>query len=137
MTWALPVVAGCLLAFAAVAGRLRGTPITAPIVFSTLGLLLGTLMLDVIDLDVAGEAVKLLAEVTLALVLFVDASTVDFSALRRTAAIPERLLGIGLPLDDRRRLRHRPARPGGPPVARGPAPRRDARPHRRRPGRPW
>ena len=39
-----------------------------------------------------------LAEATLAVVLFADASRVDLRALRRDAAVPARLLGIGLPL---------------------------------------
>jgi len=43
-------------------------------------------------------AVKILAEVTLILVLFVDASTLDLRKLKRDRALPVRLLGIGLPL---------------------------------------
>ena len=39
-----------------------------------------------------------LAEITLALVLFTDASRIDLSCLRREGSIPLRLLGIGLPL---------------------------------------
>ena len=39
-----------------------------------------------------------LAEVTLTLVLFADASQIDVGALRREYAVPLRLLGIGLPL---------------------------------------
>jgi NhaP-type Na+/H+ or K+/H+ antiporter len=42
--------------------------------------------------------VKILAELTLILVLFVDASTLDLQKLRRERALPIRLLGIGLPL---------------------------------------
>ena len=38
------------------------------------------------------------AEATLALVLFCDASRIDPTMLRREAAVPARLLGIGLPL---------------------------------------
>ncbi|WP_068276558.1 cation:proton antiporter [Aldersonia kunmingensis] len=98
MTWALPAIAGALLVFAMVSGRLAGTPITPPIVFTIAGLLLGTQFADVIDVEVAGESVKLLAEVTLGLVLFADASKVNVSALRSEIMIPERLLGIGLPL---------------------------------------
>jgi NhaP-type Na+/H+ or K+/H+ antiporter len=42
--------------------------------------------------------VRTLAEATLALVLFSDASRIDLGALRRTVGVPVRLLGIGLPL---------------------------------------
>ncbi|MHC6214349.1 cation:proton antiporter [Rhodococcus ruber] len=98
MTWALPAIAGILLAFAAISGRVAGTPITAPIVFTAGGLLVGGEAAGLIDVDAASETVKLLAEVTLALVLFSDASRVDLSALRTEISLPARLLGLGLPL---------------------------------------
>ena len=39
-----------------------------------------------------------MAEATLALVLFCDASRIDLKHLRRSVGVPARLLGIGLPL---------------------------------------
>ncbi|WP_017681548.1 cation:proton antiporter [Rhodococcus ruber] len=98
MTWALPAIAGILLVFAAISGRVAGTPITAPIVFTAGGLLVGGQAAGLIEVDAASETVKLLAEVTLALVLFSDASRVDLSALRTEISLPARLLGLGLPL---------------------------------------
>ena len=98
MTWALPTIAIALLAYAAVSGRLEGTPITAPMVFTAVGLLVGADTLGLVDPAVSGEAVKLLAEATLALVLFGDASRIDLRALREEVSIPARLLGLGLPL---------------------------------------
>lgn len=98
MTWALPTIALALLGYAAVSGRLEGTPITAPIVFTAVGLLVGVDALDLVDPSVSGEPVKLLAEATLALVLFGDASRIDLAALREEVSIPARLLGLGLPL---------------------------------------
>ncbi|NHU49535.1 sodium:proton antiporter, partial [Rhodococcus sp. A14] len=74
MTWALPTIAALLLAYAAISGRIAGTPITAPILFTAGGLILGANALGLIDVHAGAEAVKLLAEVTLALVLFSDAS---------------------------------------------------------------
>ena len=41
---------------------------------------------------------RALAEATLALVLFCDASRIDLGRLRREVGVPLRLLGIGLPL---------------------------------------
>jgi NhaP-type Na+/H+ or K+/H+ antiporter len=55
-------------------------------------------VLALLDLQVRGEQVKLLAEITLTLVLFADASRISLRALRREFAVPLRLLGIGLPL---------------------------------------
>jgi len=96
--WALPTIALALLGFAAVSGRLEGTPITGPMVFTTIGLLVGADTLGLVDPTVSSEAVKLLAEATLALVLFGDASRIDLRALRDEVSIPARLLGLGLPL---------------------------------------
>jgi NhaP-type Na+/H+ or K+/H+ antiporter len=96
--WALPTIALALLGFAAVSGRLDGTSITGPMVFTAFGLLVGADALGLVDPRVSGEAVKLLAESTLALVLFGDASRIDLRALRDEVSIPARLLGIGLPL---------------------------------------
>lgn len=98
MTWALPAIAGMLLVFAAISGRVMGTSITAPIVFVAGGLILGAEALGLADLHVGAEVVRLLAEVTLALVLFSDASRVNLPTLRTTISLPARLLGIGLPL---------------------------------------
>jgi NhaP-type Na+/H+ or K+/H+ antiporter len=96
--WALPTIALALLGYAAVSGRLEGTPITAAMVFTAVGLLVGADTLGLVDPAVSSEAVKLLAEATLALVLFGDASRIDLAALRDEVSIPARLLGIGLPL---------------------------------------
>jgi NhaP-type Na+/H+ or K+/H+ antiporter len=96
--WALPTIALALLAFASVSGRLDGTPITGPMVFTAVGLLVGADTLGLVDPSVSSEAVKLLAEATLALVLFGDASRIHLGALRDEVSIPARLLGIGLPL---------------------------------------
>jgi sodium/hydrogen antiporter len=98
MHWALAVVSLTLLAFAAISGRIAGTPITAPMVFTAVGLILGSEALGLLEPAPAGETVKLLAEATLAMVLFADASRIDVRALRGEASVPARLLGIGLPL---------------------------------------
>ncbi len=97
VTWALPAISGILLVFAAISGRVAGTPLTAPMVFTVGGLVLGAQATGLMDLEATSETVKLLAEITLALVLFSDASRVNLIALRAEIALPARLLGIGLP----------------------------------------
>ena len=67
-------------------------------VFVTVGLLVGPEVLGEIDLDSSSGTVRTLAEATLALVLFCDASRIDLGQLRREFGVPVRLLGIGLPL---------------------------------------
>jgi NhaP-type Na+/H+ or K+/H+ antiporter len=96
--WQLAVLALVLLGYAAVSGRLDGTWITAAMIFTGTGLLLGVDALGLVDPSATGVAVKTLAEATLAVVLFSDASRIDLGALKRTLGIPTRLLGIGLPL---------------------------------------
>ena len=98
MHWQLAAVAAALLAYAAVSGRLEGTWLTAPMVFTAAGLVLGVEALGLVDPDADGLAVKVLAEATLAVVLFSDASRIDLRALRSELGVPARLLGIGLPL---------------------------------------
>jgi sodium/hydrogen antiporter len=98
MEWALALLALALLGVAAVSRRLSGTPITPAMVFVGFGLLVGREVLDVVDLSSSSAAVRALAEATLALVLFSDASRIDLGALGRTVGLPVRLLGIGLPL---------------------------------------
>jgi NhaP-type Na+/H+ or K+/H+ antiporter len=96
--WGLTTLALALLAVAAVSRRLSGTPITPAIVFVSIGLLVGPKVLDAVDIPSTSATVRALAEATLALVLFSDASRVDLGQLRRGISVPVRLLGIGLPL---------------------------------------
>ena len=96
--WQLVTIAVILLGFAAVSRRIEGTPITAPMLFTVAGLIVGVDALGLVDPSATGVQVKVLAEATLAVVLFSDASRIDLTALRRSLGIPARLLGIGLPL---------------------------------------
>ncbi len=92
------VVALAVLAFGLLAGRLQGTPITMPMVFTAAGLLLGPGVLGVIHFDVANETISVLAEAALTVVLFTDASRMDLRTVWREHSLALRLLGIGLPL---------------------------------------
>jgi NhaP-type Na+/H+ or K+/H+ antiporter len=96
--WALPAIAVMLIAYGAVSGRLRSTPVSQAMVFVALGLAAGTWFLDLVEAEVANRFVRLLAEATLTLVLFTDAVRVNLGRLRHKSAVPGRLLGIGLPL---------------------------------------
>jgi NhaP-type Na+/H+ or K+/H+ antiporter len=98
VAWVIPTIAVAVLGYVAVSRRLEGTPITAAMVFTAAGLLVGSKTFRLVDLDPAREAVKLLAEATLGAVLFSDAARIDLRALRDEFRLPARLLGIGLPL---------------------------------------
>jgi len=92
------VLAAFVLIYSAIAGRVERSWISGPIVFTGIGLLLGPDGLGVLRLDIGGEGLRTLAELTLAMVLFTDAANADFAVVRRNLGLPERLLLIGLPL---------------------------------------
>ena len=97
MTWALTTIAAVLVLYATVSLRLQRFDVSAAMFFTTAGLLAGP-VLGLLDVEIASEQVKLLAEITLTLVLFADAARISLPELRREFAVPLRLLGIGLPL---------------------------------------
>src|SRR4051794_41888731 len=69
---------------------------TGPFVFAFAGYVLGNPHWGPLRVDVETASIHLVAEVTLALVLFSDAARVNVGQLRRDLSIPLRLLGIGL-----------------------------------------
>jgi NhaP-type Na+/H+ or K+/H+ antiporter len=97
MTWALATIAVLLVGYAAFSRTLQLRGVSSAMFFTTAGLVAGP-VLGLLDLRLESEQVKLLAEITLTLVLFADASRISLRALRRELAVPLRLLGIGLPL---------------------------------------
>jgi sodium/hydrogen antiporter len=98
MKWDLALVAAAVLGVAAVSRRLSGTVVTPAMAFVALGLLLGPLVADALDAPPSSASVRTLAEATLAVVLFSDASRINMRELRREFSVPLRLLGVGLPL---------------------------------------
>ena len=66
--------------------------------FVAAGFVLGGEGLGWLKLSLNEHGVSVLAEATLVVVLFTDASRIDLRALRREYAVPVRLLSIGLPL---------------------------------------
>jgi sodium/hydrogen antiporter len=95
--WSLAAIAGILLAYIALQ-TWRPAVVAPAIAFTAGGLVVGTEGLGWIDVSPRAGSLRLLAEATLALVLFSDASRIDLRALRDSYAVPARLLGIGLPL---------------------------------------
>ena len=91
------VLALLVLLFGVVSRPVERSVITAPMVFTAAGLLLGASGLGLIEVDLDGEVVSILAEATLGLVLFSDAARINLRRLRADAALPARMLG-SLPL---------------------------------------
>jgi NhaP-type Na+/H+ or K+/H+ antiporter len=98
MTWALAVLALAVLLVAAISRLLTGTPVTPAMVFVAVGVVAGPEVFDAVALEPTSAPVRTLAEATLAVVLFSDASRIALRRLEHERAIPLRLLGIGLPL---------------------------------------
>ena len=94
----LVIMAVFIFIYSSVAGGVERTWISGAIIFTAFGLLIGPVGLDLISFKVDREAIKILAELTLAMVLFIDAANADIGVLRKTRALPIRLLLIGLPL---------------------------------------
>ena len=91
-------VALLVLGWASLSGLLGRKSVTGPFLFVVVGYLLANPDWGPLSIDIEVEALHVLAEVTLALVLFSDASRVNVTELRHDLSIPVRLLGIGLPL---------------------------------------
>jgi sodium/hydrogen antiporter len=94
----LVAVASVLFVWAVLSNWLTAHNVTGPLVFLVAGLLLANSNWGVVSVDIESSAVHDLAEITLALLLFADASGVPVAAARRDLPLTSRLLGIGLPL---------------------------------------
>jgi Kef-type K+ transport system membrane component KefB len=71
---------------------LQSTELTGPMLFAVLGVLVGPAGADFVSLPISGSIIHTLAEITLILVLFSDAATIDFRQLRRDHNLPVRML---------------------------------------------
>ena len=84
--------------FALVSSRFDNSLITPPMVFTGAGVLIALLLPNFIEEEIAKESLELVAELTLVIVLFIDASRINLPLLFREHKIPVRLLGTSLPL---------------------------------------
>ncbi len=94
----LAIIAAGLLVYSLISGRLRGTIVTAPLVFVLFGFVVGSGGLGLANVNPGHSAIHLVAEFTLILVLFSDAARIDLKRVRRDHNLPVRMLTIGLPL---------------------------------------
>ena len=87
-----------IFAWAVLSGALARRNVTGPLVFATAGYLLGNADWGPLPVDIEASSIHVIAEITLALLLFADAARVNVSKLRADTSLPVRLLGIGFPL---------------------------------------
>jgi NhaP-type Na+/H+ or K+/H+ antiporter len=92
------VMAAAVLAWYLVSARAEKADISAAMAMVVVGLVLTRGPLAVVDVNIGSSDLSAIAEATLAVLLFTDASRVSVTRLRADAGLPVRLLAIGLPL---------------------------------------
>ena len=94
----LAIIAIIVYLYGLVSARLRSSPLSGALVFLVLGVLLGPAVLGWLSIRPTSENLKVIAELTLSLILFTDAANANLPVLRRNTRLPVRLLALGLPL---------------------------------------
>ncbi len=94
----LAVVALFAFMYSMVASRIERSVITGPMIYVGFGLLIGSNGLGIVSMEVDAIGMRVLADLALALVLFLDAASANFQVLKINAWLPGRMLLIGLPL---------------------------------------
>jgi NhaP-type Na+/H+ or K+/H+ antiporter len=92
------VLALLVIGWAVTSRQLARANISAPLLFTTSGYLLANPDWGVLSVTYDAPSIHVVAEVTLALLLFADASRVSIAKVKRDFRFPARLLGVGLPL---------------------------------------
>jgi NhaP-type Na+/H+ or K+/H+ antiporter len=93
----LAIFALFVFCYTLIAGRLERAPASGPIVFVASGFLMGPMVLGWFDGSVSRTELRMLADLTLAVILFVDAANANLTVLKREFRIPSRMLLLGLP----------------------------------------
>ena len=93
----LAILALCIFVYSIVAGWLERAPTSGPIVFVVAGMLMGPLGLGWLNGDVSRSELRVLADLTLALIFFIDAANANLTTLKQQFRIPSRMLLFGLP----------------------------------------
>ncbi|MDX1405094.1 MAG: cation:proton antiporter [Woeseiaceae bacterium] len=92
----LAILAVFVFLYSIIAGRVERSIFSGPMIFVTAGVVVGP-VLGWFPGDATGSELRVLADLTLALFLFVDSANANLSELRRSFGIPSRMLLIGLP----------------------------------------
>jgi NhaP-type Na+/H+ or K+/H+ antiporter len=81
-----------------VSHRLKKTILSAPMIFTSAGIIVFLVIPELALVEVNNKTVLLLAELALAFTLFTDASRIQARSVLRDSQLPDRLLLIGMPL---------------------------------------
>jgi NhaP-type Na+/H+ or K+/H+ antiporter len=94
----LTLLCGLVLIYSLASRRIESWPVNGALVFTLFGLTFGQQGLGWLGLEANEEGLSLVAELTLAVVLFSDAANVNMRVLLKNLRLPKRLLLVGLPL---------------------------------------
>ena len=94
----LLLISSSLLVYGLLARNIERAGISAPMLITLVGIVSGPLILNLVNPELEHHGLKLMAEFTLAIILFTDASQIERAQLLRFEILPIRLLAIGLPL---------------------------------------
>ena len=92
------IVALIVLVYGFFSKSLERLNISGPMVFLVFGILLSPLAFNLIVIPLNSDAVKVVAEIALIIVLFTDSSSLSLKKFKREWRISARLLFIGLPI---------------------------------------
>lgn len=94
----LALIALFFLLFANFSGRIEKSIFSGPMIFVLVGLIFSPYVFESINLQLESTAIKFVAEFTLMILLFTDASRINLKSLKKEHTLPLQLLGISLPL---------------------------------------
>jgi NhaP-type Na+/H+ or K+/H+ antiporter len=84
--------------FTLISRRIGKTIFTAPMIFTLVGMGVFLILPQLSSREIHNETVLIVAELTLALLLFTDATHMHLRNLLKENTLPRRLLGVGMPL---------------------------------------
>ena len=84
--------------FSLVSRRVEQIGLTGPVVFTLGGILVFFAQPDTVVVEITNPSILVVAEITLVVVLFSDATRLSLGKVMRETLIPARLLAIGMPL---------------------------------------
>ena len=93
----LAIIAVLIFFYSLVARGVEKTIISGPMVFVAIGVLVGAHGLGWLGETATRNELRVFADLTLALILFIDAANADLGVLKRQFRIPSRMLLLGLP----------------------------------------
>lgn len=94
--YSLAIISFLFYFFSLFSKKIHTSICTPPMIFTILGFMLGPDLLNLIDLQLSNQLIRIIAELALILVLFADASRISIHKVIKDHNLPIRLLTLGL-----------------------------------------